>query len=111
MTLGEIIRVFPRRTSHTPTDGMAFCGNPPMDRPPAKEVHISVAFTWDRPEAEYLRQAWSEYYPIVKVGGPAYDDRGDGFTPGMYLKEGITTCSRGCNSNCPWCDVPRREGP
>jgi hypothetical protein len=91
----RIIRVFPRRTSHTPTDELAFVGEPPLDRPKADEVHISVAFTWDKPKAEHLKQAWSQYYTTVKVDGPAYNNPGDGFISGMYLKQGITTCSRG----------------
>ena len=33
----KIIRVFPRRTSLTPVDDMAFVGNPPMLRPEADE--------------------------------------------------------------------------
>lgn len=81
-----------------------------MSRPQADEVHISTTFTWDKPVAERLRLAWEQYYPVVKLGGPAYDDPGDGFTPGLYLKHGITTTSRGCNNHCPWCFVPEREG-
>lgn len=106
----KVIRVFPKRTSHTPIDDMAFIGAPPLDRPEADEVHISCAFTWDQPKAEDLKMAWSQYYPVVKVGGPAYDDPCDGFTPGQYLKPGITITSRGCNNHCPWCLVPEREG-
>ncbi len=30
--------------------------------------------------------------------------------PGMYIKQGITFTSRGCNNQCPWCLVPKREG-
>ncbi len=106
----KIIRVFPRRTSHTPNDSMAFVGNPQLERPDADEVHISCTFTWDKLVAERLKLAWAQYYPVVKLGGPAYGDPGNEFTPGLYLKEGITTTSRGCNNNCPWCLVPEREG-
>lgn len=106
----RILRVFPRRTSHTPKDNIAFVGDPPLDRPEADEVHVSCTFTWDKPVAERLKLAWGQYYPVVKLGGPAFDDPGDGFTPGMYLREGIITTSRGCNNNCPWCFVPEREG-
>lgn len=107
----KIIRVFPKRTSHTPVDDMAFIGDPPLDRPEAVEVHVSCTFTWDKPKAERLKLAWGQYYPEVKIGGPAYDDPGNSFTPGLYLKQGITTTSRGCNHHCPWCLVPLREGP
>ena len=106
----KILRVFPKRTSHTPTDDMAFVGNPPLERPEADEVHVSCTFTWDKPAAERLKLAWGQYYSVVKLGGPAYDDFSNGFTPGMYLKTGIVTTSRGCNHNCPWCLVPGREG-
>ena len=46
----SILRVFPRRTTATPTDECAFIGNPPMFWPEADEVHVSVAFTWARAE-------------------------------------------------------------
>lgn len=106
----KILRVFPRRTSHTPKDDLVFIGDPPLERPDADEVHVSCTFTWDKQKAERLQKAWAQYYPMVKLGGPAYDAPGNGFTPGMYLKHGITTTSRGCNNNCPWCLVPKREG-
>lgn len=106
----KILRVFPKRTSHTPADDMVFIGDPPLDRPPADEVHISCTFTWDKQKAERLQKAWAQYYPVVKLGGPAYDDPGNGFTAGMYVKTGITVTSRGCNNLCPWCLVNPREG-
>lgn len=106
----KIIRVFPRRTAHTPDDALVFLGDPPLERPEADEVHVSCVFTWDKPAAERLQQAWAQYYPVVKLGGPAYDDPGDGFTPGMYLKSNITITSRGCNNRCTFCLVPCREG-
>lgn len=107
----NIVRVFPRKTRYTPDDDYSFIGDPPMMRPQADEVHISCVFTWDKPRAEYLQAAWSQYYPVVKIGGPAYDDSGNGFIPGMYIKKGYSINSRGCNHNCPWCVVPLREGP
>jgi len=73
---------------HRVVDEMAFIGDPQLERPEADEVHISCTFTWDKPEAERLKMAWGQYYPVVKIGGPAYDDPGNGFTPGFYLKEG-----------------------
>ncbi len=106
----NIIRVFPRRTSHTPRDPLAFVGDPPLFRPEADAVHVSCAFTWDRNEAERLAAAWSQYYPEVALGGPAFDDPGNGFEPGCYVKRGVVFTSRGCNNRCPWCLVPRREG-
>ncbi len=94
----------------TPKDDYAFVGDPPMMRPDADEVHISVTFTWDLNKAERLAKAWAQYYPIVKVGGPALNSSSNGFTPGLYVKDGVTFTSRGCKSNCPWCFVPEREG-
>lgn len=106
----RIIRVFPRRTSLTPTDELAFVGDPPLFRPEADEVHVSCAFTWDIPEARRLAAAWGHYYPTVRIGGPALDSHPNGFVPGMYVRQGVTFTSRGCNNRCPWCLVPRREG-
>ena len=106
----NVVRVFPRKTSLTPSDKMAFIGDPPMLRPEADEVHVSVTFTWDISEGERLAQAWGNYYPVVKIGGPAFGNVTEQFTPGMYLKNGVTFTTRGCNRKCPWCLVPSREG-
>lgn len=107
----KILRVFPRRTNCTPTDAMAFVGDPPLWRPEADEVHISLTFTWDRPEAYRLWNAWAAHYGSLKVsiGGPALNYDGP-FTAGLYVKHGVTFTSRGCNNRCPWCLVPEREG-
>ena len=105
-----LIRVFPRRTKWTPTDDMAFVGDPPMMRPAADEVHVSATFTWDKAEALRLRDAWAQHYQTVRVGGPAFDDPGGPFDPGRYIKEGVTITSRGCPFRCEWCFVWRREG-
>lgn len=109
----RILRVFPRRTSMTPSDDYAFVGDPPMIKPEADEVdevHVSCVFTWDKPEAERLALAWGQYYPVVKLDGCAYDNHADGFVSGRYVRPGITFTSRGCNNQCPWCLVPKREG-
>lgn len=79
-------------------------------RPEASEVHISVTFTWDIKEGERLQQAWGQHYPKVKIGGCAFDDPGEEFIPGRYIKPGITFTSRGCNFECPPCLAWRREG-
>ncbi len=112
MSNKRIIRVFPRRTSHTPSDNLVFIGDPSLFRPPADEVHISVTFTWDIEEGYRLQKAWNEHYDQVNIGGPAikWSNQIGEFTPGMYTKQGITITSRGCNRNCPWCLVPFREG-
>lgn len=106
----KLIRVFPQRTALTPTDELTFIGDPPLMRPEADEVHISVTFTWDIPEGERLRDAWAEYYPVVKIGGPAFGNIGIDFVAGRYIKLGVTFTTRGCNNHCPWCLVPEREG-
>lgn len=107
-----IIRVFPRRTSMTPTDAYAFIGDPPLWRPKADEVHVSVAFTWDIGEGYRLRDAWAHYYDVVRIGGPAIEecDRVGEFVPGRYVRHGITFTTRGCPNRCGWCLVPHSEG-
>ena len=109
----QLIRVFPRKTSLTPVDLYAFAGDrawPQLWRPPADEVHVSVTFTWDIGLGHELREAWAQYYPVVKIGGPAFGSPVDNFVPGRYIKDGVTFTSRGCNRKCPWCLVPSREG-
>ena len=56
-----MIRVFPRRTAMTPTDDLVFVGWPPLIRPTAQEVHISVCFTWDIKLGLKLADAWNQY--------------------------------------------------
>jgi hypothetical protein len=108
----RIARVFPRRTSYTPTDDYAFVGDPPLWRPSdIGEVHVSCTFTWDKPEAERLAEAWRIHLGVpVRLGGPAYGSPCDTFTPGRFVKGGVVFTSRGCDRRCPWCLVPEREG-
>lgn len=107
----KIIRVFPRRTRQTPDDNMAFIGYPPEGiRLPCNAVHVSVTFTWDKLRAERLAEAWGKIFANVELGGSAYGDPGGPFTPGMYLKRGVTITSRGCPNKCSFCYVPKREG-
>ena len=105
-----MIRVFPRRTKWTPTDALAFVGDPPLFRPPVQPVAVSVTFVDDINEGLRLQKAWSAHYPDVEVGGPAFGDPGHRFIPGRFLKPGVTITSRGCPARCPWCFVPQREG-
>lgn len=106
------IRVFPARTQWTPDDELAFIGEPPLFRPgtPETPVYVSATFTWQRRRAEQLAASWALYYRDVRLGGPAYDDPGGEFTPGMFLKMGCTITSRGCPKRCGWCKVPGSEG-
>lgn len=106
-----MIRVFPRQTNFIPDDELAFVGSPPLFKPKNQmSVRISCIFTWDIPIAEELKREWSMYYEDVEVGGPAYGDEGGEFTPGLFMKKGITITSRGCNKKCKWCFAPKREG-
>lgn len=105
-----MIRIFPKRNKWTPTDELAFVGDPPMFRPPEQPVRISVTFTWDIGEGNRLLKAWSKYYSDVQIGGPAFNDPGNGFTPGIFVKQGVTFTSRGCPKKCSFCLVSTREG-
>ena len=104
----HIIRVFPRRTRLTPTDDLAFVGDPPL-WVEADEVHISVTFTYDLPEAERLYEKWRHVAPTL-IGGPATGEKGGDFSPGLYLKPGYVITSRGCPNRCWFCEVWKREG-
>lgn len=108
-----VARVFPRRTTASPDDALAFFGPPPndnsLDAYDISEVHISVTFSYDIEKAKELGRQWTRVAP-VKIGGPAMGDPGGVFTPGMYLKEGYMVSSRGCPNNCWFCDVHKREG-
>jgi hypothetical protein len=106
----RIIRIFPRRTKATPDDALAFTTPPPKELPEADEVHVSVAFTYDLPKAEKLAEAWAQTGLPVKLGGPALNQPGGGFVPGLYLKQGYVITSRGCPRRCWFCSVPVREG-
>lgn len=113
----KIARVFPRKTTASPDDDLAFFatskshgyigGNgDPID---VDEVHISVTFSYDIEIAETIAKDWEKVAP-VKIGGPALGDPGGDFIPGMYLKKGYVMTSRGCPNNCWFCSVHKREG-
>jgi len=105
----KIIRVFPRKTRATPTDDLVRINKGPDLFDEADEVHISVAFSWDLPLVEKLARMWRDVAPVT-IGGPALNERGGDFTPGMYLRPGYVITSRGCPNRCWFCSVPRREG-
>lgn len=109
----RIARVFPSRTSMTPTDELAFidCPPPMLALPEIDEVHVSVTFSWDVAKAERLAEAWRAVSVPVKMGGRAFRDKGGAFVPGMYLKPGAVITSRGCNNCCWFCEAWRIEGP
>lgn len=102
------LRVFPRRTKATPDDSGVRIGTPELFDE-ADEIDISVTFTWDRAEGEALEKQW-RHIGTVQLGGPAYGDSRNGFTPGEYLKPGYVITSRGCNNRCSFCMAWRREG-
>ncbi len=109
-----MIRVFPRRTKWTPTDELAFVGEPPLPGMRPADVRMPVrvccTFTWDIPEAKRLVRSWGRFYDNVRWGGPARDDQGIQFVPGRFVKAGVVFTSRGCPKRCPWCFAWRREG-
>lgn len=103
----RLIRVFPRRTKATPDDDLVYFGPPDLFAQ-ADEVHVSVAFTYDKPDAERLAEQWQRVAP-VKIGGVAYGDPGKEFIPGRYIKHGYTFTSRGCPRRCWFCSVWKRD--
>lgn len=107
----NIIRVFPARTSYTPDDNMVRIGAQTLNLPPHDEIHISCLFTWDMDYCEYLRDQYQAVTdkPVL-LGGPAYNSPCGKHIPGFYTKKGIIFTSRGCNNNCSFCIVPKREG-
>ncbi len=106
----DIIRVFPRKTKASPVDALSFFDEPGLFVPEASEVHVSCTFTEDIQRAEWLAKSWQRTGLPVKVGGPAYDNPGGEFVPGLYLKHGYVITSRGCPNKCWFCSVWRREG-
>jgi hypothetical protein len=103
----RLIRVFPRRTKASPLDPLAYFG-PPDFFAEADEVHVSVAFTYDKPQAEQLAEQWRFIAP-TKIGGVAYGDPGQEFVPGRYVKDGYIFTSRGCPRKCWFCSVWKRD--
>lgn len=105
----KIIRVFPHKTNATPDDENVRIATTPSLWDEADEVHISVAFTWDIAWAEWAALQW-KYVAPVSIGGPAFNEPGSDFIPGMYMKKGYVITSRGCPNRCWFCQVPNREG-
>lgn len=106
-----MIRVFPRKTSATPTDNEVRVGWPMFwDRGEGEDVLISCTFSWDKKRCESLAKQWSIAGFNPKIGGPAYGDPGGEFVPGRFVKEGTVITSRGCDNDCWFCSVPGREG-
>lgn len=73
-------------------------------------MRVSVTWTWDKLRGEELAESWRGATSKVTIGGPAYDDPGGEFEPGMYVKKGYVMTSRGCPNKCWFCVVPKREG-
>jgi len=110
-----IIMVFPRKTTATPDDALAFVGSPTKDFLNSHdngklEVHVSTTFTYDIPKAEQLAEEWHKAGFTVNLGGPAFNNSGGDFVAGLYLKQGYVITSRGCDKSCWFCSVPMREG-
>lgn len=107
----DMIRVFARKTNASPDDDEAFFGPPDMFMSGNGElVGVSCTFTYDKGRADMLMEQWAKAGYDVSCGGPAYGDRSGAFVPGLHVKMGMTITSRGCNNNCWFCYVPKREG-
>lgn len=105
----SIARVFPTRTSLSPTDEHAYFDVPDLFTPNYDEVHISVTFTWDIPKVDRLASNWSKKGK-VKIGGVAINGESkEPFKAGVYLKQGVTITSRGCPNKCGFCMVNKGE--
>lgn len=97
----KILKVFPRKTNHTPEDENCRFDVPGLFDV-ADKINISCCFTYDKDHAEYLAEQWQKIAP-VELGGPAYGKPAGEFTPGQYVKEGIVFTSRGCKNRCGFC--------
>jgi len=104
----KVIRIFPRRTNATPIDDNVIINRMPGLFDQADRINISVAFTWDIPIAEKLYNNW-KYVAPSEINGPAFNQSGGEFEPGLYLKNGYTITSRGCPNKCWFCSVWKRE--
>jgi hypothetical protein len=105
----KILRIFPRKTRATPIDENVIINRMPTLFDEADRIDISVTFTWDIKRAEQLYKMWSGVTSNIIMGGPAFNEVGKEFEPGMYLKEGYTITSRGCPNKCWFCSVWKRE--
>jgi hypothetical protein len=106
----KIARVFPTKTRMSPLDQDAYFSEPELFTPQYDEVWVSVAFTWDVDRGNKLADAWKSVSKKVLLGGCAFNDRGEDFKPGVFLKKGVVITSRGCPNNCSFCFVSKREG-
>lgn len=103
------LRIFPRKTKATPDDENVRFGLPGLFDE-ADQILISVTFIEDIEKAENLYDSWKYVSSDIEIGGPAFDDYGNEFNPGLFLKKGYIFTSRGCPNNCWYCKTPQREG-
>lgn len=106
----KIIRIFPRRTTMTPDDEDVRINALPELFDEADEVHVSCLFSWDKPRAEQLAEAWDRAGFNVRLGGVAYSSPSEDFEVGKYVRRGAVITSRGCPNKCWFCNVWRKEG-
>lgn len=94
----KIARVFPRRTSATPHDELAFVGAITMEtiaaiaRAEPSEIHISATFTWDLPDVDELYESYSVFGVPVEVGGPPSAIGWATLCRGMYIRRACSDC-------------------
>ena len=103
----RILRVFPERTSYTPTDNMVYIGMPDMFLPDHDEVH--VIHLWGSILQRIINGKGRTDKSVI-LGGVAFGSDVKEFQQGMYLKSNIIFTSRGCNNKCSFCVVPKVEG-
>jgi len=101
----KFARVFPTRTSMSPTDPDAYFGEPDLFTPIYDKVLVSITFTWDKEKGIALAKKWKRHGD-VSIGGVAIDGESLApFRPGEFLRYGITITSRGCPNYCDFCMV------
>jgi len=73
----------------------------------ADEIHVSVCFTWDLPEAQRLVGHGAAQYPgvPVRLGGSGWQQQGQRIHAWPVRRAGRTFTTRGCNTTArgAWC--------
>jgi len=81
------------------------------------EVYIACIFSWNRAKTLGIAKMFPKANVHIGGSGINYDtlpDQIEHITPDYSLYQiqySIGFTSRGCIRNCPWCIVPKKEGP